>query len=95
MDAIRDAFGEAIPPVVATKGYFGEYAGGGSFQLVAALLAMRDQKVHASCGFEEGDPELCFVPVREAYAVALRHILVSSVSAGGGVVCAVVSREGA
>ena len=84
-----------MPPVVATKGYFGEYAAGGGFQLAAALLAMRDQKLHASYGFEEGDPELRFTPVRELRAAALQHILVNSLSAGGGVICAVISREGA
>lgn len=93
--AIQLLFGDDVPPVVATKGYFGEYAAGGGFQLAAALLAMRDQKLHASYGFEEGDPELRFAPVRELRAAALQHILVDSVSAGGGVVCAVISREAA
>jgi 3-oxoacyl-[acyl-carrier-protein] synthase II len=92
--AIQSLFGDAVPPVVATKGYFGEYAAGGGFQFAAALLAMRDQKLHASYGFEEGDSELQFAPVREARQAALRHILVNSISAGGGVVCAVLSREG-
>jgi 3-oxoacyl-[acyl-carrier-protein] synthase II len=93
--AIGNAFGDACPPVVAIKGYFGEYAAGGGFQLAAALLAMRDQKLHASLGFEEADPEMHFTPVGEARAATLRHILVNSLSAGGGVVCAVVSREAA
>jgi 3-oxoacyl-[acyl-carrier-protein] synthase II len=92
--AIQSLFGDAVPPVVATKGYFGEYAAGGGFQFAAALLAMRDQKLHASYGFEEGDPELRFAPVHAARDAALRHILVNSISAGGGVVCAVLSREG-
>jgi 3-oxoacyl-(acyl-carrier-protein) synthase len=93
--AIENAFAGACPPVVATKGYFGEYAAGGGFQLAAALLAMRDQKLHASLGFEAADPEMHFTPVREARAATLRHILVNSLSAGGGIVCAVVSREAA
>ena len=93
--AIEKAFGGACPPVVATKGYFGEYAASGGFQLAAALLAMRDQKLHASLGFEEADPEMHFTMVREARAATLRHILVNSLSAGGGVVCTVVSREAA
>jgi 3-oxoacyl-[acyl-carrier-protein] synthase II len=93
--AIGNAFGDACPPVVATKGYFGEYAAGGGFQLAAALLAMRDQKLHPSLGFEEADPEMHFTPVSETRAATLRHILVNSLSAGGGVVCAVVSREAA
>jgi len=91
--AIQRLFGDGVPPVVATKGYFGEYAAGGGFQLAAALLAMRDQKLHASCGFEDADREMRFAPVREARPAHLRNILVNSVSAGGGIVCAVISRE--
>jgi 3-oxoacyl-[acyl-carrier-protein] synthase II len=91
--AIQGLFGDKVPPVVAAKGYFGEYAAGGGFQIAAALLAMRDQKLHASCGFEEGGLDMRFTPVREAHAAQLRNIVVNSVSAGGGIVCAVVSRE--
>jgi 3-oxoacyl-[acyl-carrier-protein] synthase II len=89
--AIEALFGARIPPVVATKGLFGEYAAGGALQLAAALLALDEQRLHASPGFEEGD-----LPVtRETRAAGLRHVVVNTLSAGGGVVCAVVSREGA
>jgi 3-oxoacyl-[acyl-carrier-protein] synthase II len=93
--AMQRLFGAEVPPVVATKGFFGEYAAGGAFQLVAALLAMRDQTLHASAGFEEADPAMTFKPVTAPRRTALRNILVSSISAGGGIVCAVVSREAA
>src|SRR4051812_22079593 len=91
--AIQRLFGDAVPPVVATKGYFGEYAAGGGLQFAAALLAMRDQKLHASCGFDEADAEMRFAPVREARPMNLRNILVNSISAGGGIVCAVIAKE--
>jgi 3-oxoacyl-[acyl-carrier-protein] synthase II len=91
--AIQRLFGDDVPPVVATKGYFGEYAAGGGLQLAAALLAMRDQKLHASFGFEEPDPEMRFAAVRESRPANLRNILINSISAGGGVVCAVIARE--
>ena len=92
--AIQSLFG-GTPAVVASKGYCGEYAAGGGFQLAAALLAMRDQKLHASIGFEEPDEEMQFKVVTTPRAANLRNILVNSISAGGGVVCAVVSRENA
>jgi 3-oxoacyl-[acyl-carrier-protein] synthase II len=82
--AIRQLFGDI--PLVATKGYFGEYAAAGALQLVAALIALDEQTLHASCGFESEHF------VRERRAMPLRNILVNSVSAGGGIVCAVVSR---
>jgi 3-oxoacyl-(acyl-carrier-protein) synthase len=93
--AIDELFGDAAPPVVATKGYFGEYAASGALQLVAALLAIDEQTLHASCGFEEGDAEMRNDVVRERRPVALRNVLVNSISAGGGIVSAVVSREAA
>ena len=90
--AIQSLFRE-VPPVVATKGYFGEYAAGGALQLLAAILALRDQKLHASAGFSEGEPEMRFTPTLEPVTKNLQHLLVNSISAGGGVVCGVLSRE--
>jgi 3-oxoacyl-(acyl-carrier-protein) synthase len=81
-------------PVVATKGYFGEYAAGGALQLIAAVLALRDQKLHASAGFAQADDGL-ISPTQRQETRDLRHILVNSISAGGGIVCAVLSREAA
>jgi 3-oxoacyl-[acyl-carrier-protein] synthase II len=93
--ALETLFGGRVPPVVATKGYFGEYSAGGALQLVAALLALDEQSLHASLGFEEGEPEMNIDVTREARPAALRNVLVNSLSAGGGIVCAVISREGA
>jgi len=90
--AIQRLFGDDVP-VVATKAYFGEYAAGGGLQFAAALLAMRDQKLHASFGFGEADEEMRFTPVRESRPAKLRNILINSISAGGGIVCAVISKE--
>ncbi|HEX8171567.1 MAG TPA: beta-ketoacyl synthase N-terminal-like domain-containing protein [Thermoanaerobaculia bacterium] len=91
--AIAALFGEHAPPVVATKGIFGEYAAGGALQLAAAIVAVDEQTLHASCGFEQGDDELRVEVTRARREASLRNVLVSSVSAGGGIVCAVVSRE--
>jgi 3-oxoacyl-(acyl-carrier-protein) synthase len=93
MRAIQRLFGDDVPPVVATKAYFGEYAAGGGLQVAAALLAMRDQKLHMSFGFDEADQELRFTPLRESRPAKLRNILVNTISAGGGIVCAVIAKE--
>ncbi len=90
--AIQSLF-SSVPPVVATKGYFGEYAAGGALQIVGALLALGDQKVHSSAGFLDGEEEMRFTPTRSAVECELRHVLINSVSAGGGIVSAVLSRE--
>jgi hypothetical protein len=43
-----------------------------------------------SVGFEQRDPELPIAPA-SARPAALRHVLINSISAGGGIVCAVAS----
>ena len=91
--ALRLLFGESAPPIVASKGYSGEYAAGGALQLVAALLAVRDQILHASPGFEALPAGASFDVVTALRPARVEHVLVNSLSAGGGVVCAVVSRE--
>lgn len=91
MRALRALFGEKVPPLVATKGVFGEYAAGGALQLVAALLALDEQVLHASAGVTDSE----IAVVCEETPAELRHVLVNSVSAGGGIVSAVVSREAA
>ena len=88
--AIARLFGENVPPVVATKGRFGEYAAAGALQVVAALTALREQRLPESVGFEERDPELPIAP-SGGMAAALQNVLIKSISAGGGIVCAVVS----
>ena len=90
--ALQSLFGETTP-VVATKGYFGEYAAGGALQLAAAVLAVRDQKLHASAGFESADDEVRINVNCELRRAAVEHVLVNSMSAGGGIVCAVLSKE--
>jgi 3-oxoacyl-[acyl-carrier-protein] synthase II len=92
--AIEHLFGRDIPPLVATKGYFGEYAAAGGHQLASALIALADQELPGSAGFGEAEPGIDLPIVRELRPARLRHILANSVSAGGGVISAVVSRVG-
>ncbi len=90
--AIQSMFAGRVP-VVATKGYFGEYAAGGALQLVAATLAVSDQTLHASAGFESGDDDMHISVNRTRRSAALDHVLVNALSAGGGIVSMVLSKE--
>jgi len=89
--AIQSLFGHNLPPVTAVKGYFGEYAAAGGLQLAAALLALREQFIPGTPGFESGEPEMHFRPVTHSESRPLRNVLVNSLSAGGGVVSCVLS----
>jgi 3-oxoacyl-(acyl-carrier-protein) synthase len=92
--AIQSLFGESAPPVVATKGVFGEYAAAGALQIASALLALRHQTLYPSAGFEEGEPEMTLDVTRSLVRRPLNHILVNSISAGGGIICAVLTAPG-
>ncbi|MHB0972527.1 MAG: ketosynthase chain-length factor, partial [Thermoanaerobaculia bacterium] len=91
--AIRETFGPSVPPVVAVKASFGEYAGAGALQVAAALAAMRDQQLPATLGFVIAEPGLELPVNRELRATPMKHLLVSSLSAGGGIIAAVISRS--
>ena len=60
----------------------------------ATILAIRDQKLPASAGFAQSEDGLV-APTQRQESRELRHVLVNSISAGGGIVCAVLSREAA
>jgi 3-oxoacyl-[acyl-carrier-protein] synthase II len=89
--SLRELFGDACPPVVATKGIFGEYAAGGAIHLASAVVAMRDQRLPASAGFERAATGEELPVARASSPAVLKHLLVNSISAGGGVVSAVIS----
>lgn len=91
--AIQRLFGDTPPRVVAPKGYFGEYAAGGALQLIAAILALHDGVVPTTLGFERAEPEMLFTPSPRAINIGAEHVLVNTLSAGGGIVCAVLSRS--
>ena len=89
--AIARLFGDNVPPVIATKGRFGEYAAAGALQLAAVFAALRDQRLPASTGFEQRDPELPIGADSGGVAAALQNVLINTISAGGGIVCAIAS----
>lgn len=89
--AITELF-DVAPPVVAPKAVFGEYAGASAVPLAAAALSIASQRLMPSAGFEVPCSDLSFEPVTEARDVDLRHVLVITTSAGGGVVAVVLSR---
>lgn len=92
--ALIALFGEHCPPVVATKGIFGEYAAGGGLQLAAALLAVKHGEIYPSVGFEAADEGFDLPVSTRLENRPIRYALVNSLSAGGGLISIVLSREG-
>ncbi len=64
--AIRDVFGDRRVPVTAAKSYFGNLgAGGGAVELIAGVLALRENKLFPILNNVMGDPDCPISPVRE------------------------------
>lgn len=91
--ALRQLFGDALPPVGSMMRFIGHtLAASGAIKAVLCVEALRQQAVPASLGFEQGDPQVGFEPVREYHERPLRHILSNSFGFGGNNVALVFSQ---
>jgi len=86
VQAIREVFGDAIPPISGTKALTGHSQGAtGVQEAIYSLLMMRDDFIAASAHIEELDPEFADMPiVRERRDdVRLDTVLSNSFGFGG------------
>lgn len=88
--AIREVFGERVPPVVATKSLFGEYAAAGGLHLASAVMGLYRQRLPATPGFRAAETGLELPVVLSARDHSMRRVLVNSLSAGGGIISAIL-----
>lgn len=78
---LRAAWGDvALPPIVAPKGWTGEYGGG---FLAAAILAAGGAVTGPTAGFRHVDPQLGITPHDGSPLPAATITLVTSLAAGG------------
>lgn len=91
-EALGVLFGEGVPPVSAVKALFGEYAAAGGVPIAAAAMAIARGTLHGSFGYGEPDEGAPFEPVRSTRPAAPGHVLALSISAGGGIVAAILSK---
>jgi 3-oxoacyl-[acyl-carrier-protein] synthase-1 len=79
--AIRNVFGETMPPMSSTKALTGYTSGAcGAIESVISLMSLSHQCVFGSMGFENAIPEVGIQPVRNFRAADVRHALVNSFS---------------
>ncbi len=84
--AIGEVFAERADavPVVAAKSYFGNIgAGGGTLELIASILAMRDGTLFSTLNFEVPDPECPIAVVRSGNVPAGTSVMNVSVTPQG------------
>ena len=95
IQAIREVFGDAIPPISATKSLTGHSQGAtGVHEAIYSLLMMRHGFIAKSAHIDEIDPEFADIPiVRERMdGVKLDRVLSNSFGFGGTNACLAFQR---
>ncbi len=85
LEAVRAAFGDAIPPLSSTKALSGHSLGAASVhEAIYCLLMLQDGFVAGSANIEELDPRCAEFPiVRESRDAELRTVMSNSFGFGG------------
>jgi 3-oxoacyl-[acyl-carrier-protein] synthase-1 len=85
LKAVREVFGERIPPISSTKALSGHSLGAaGVHEAIFSLLMMRDGFIAASANIEEIDPACAEFPiVRETRTARLDRVMSNSFGFGG------------
>ena len=85
VQAVREVFGDAMPPMSSTKALTGHSLGAASVhEAIYSLLMLRDGFIAASANIETLDPRAEGFPiVRETRDAALRTVMSNSFGFGG------------
>jgi 3-oxoacyl-[acyl-carrier-protein] synthase-1 len=85
LQAVREAFGEAVPPLSSTKALSGHSLGAASVhEAIYSLLMLRDGFIAGSANIDTLDPRAEGFPiVRESRDAALRTVMSNSFGFGG------------
>ena len=92
-DAIRQVFGEDVPPIVCAKANFGNLgAASGLVELIASIYALQDGQLFPARNFENMDPDCGISLVQEDTRSAGDSVLSVNVSPQGQASAIVVRR---
>lgn len=82
--ALRDLFGENMPPVTSVKGALGHsLAAAGAIEAAISVATLLSGKIPPTVGFEAPDPALNLSPVAETLETQVNAILSNSFGFGG------------
>lgn len=83
--ALRQVFGDRLPPVSATKAMHGHVIGGtGAVELLACVMALREGVIAPTIGFREADPDCALDVVPNVAREARVEVALSNAFAFGG-----------
>jgi 3-oxoacyl-[acyl-carrier-protein] synthase-1 len=95
MDAVREVFGDKIPPISSTKSLTGHSLGAAGVQeAIYCLLMMQNGFIAESANIEELDPTFADVPIvrQRRDGVQLNTVMSNSFGFGGTNGCLIMSR---
>ena len=94
--ALKAVFGERVPPVSSTKGFFGHaLAASGAIEAVVCVEALRHQELPPNPGFTTLDPAIGITPVTTLRPAPLAHVMSNSFGFGGNNAVLIFSRPDA
>ncbi len=86
LDAVKEVFGEKVPPISSTKSLTGHALGAaGANEAIYSLLMMRDDFIAASANVDDPDPASIGVPIvtKRRDNAGLRQVMSNSFGFGG------------
>lgn len=93
-NALRSVFGQAMPPLISLKPGLGHTLGASGLAELAALLAcLEADKIPATAGFAESDPEIALFPMVERSTEHVERALLNLIGFGGGLASLIVERQ--
>lgn len=93
-NALRQVFGQAMPPLLSLKPAIGHTLGASGIAELAALLACLDaEHLPATAGFGRVDPEIALFPLVDRSNAHVERALLNLIGFGGGLACMVVERR--
>lgn len=91
--ALKTVFGNRVPPVSSTKGFFGHaLAASGAIEAVVCVEALRRQEIPPNPGFITLDPAIGLEPVTALRRAPLTHVMSNSFGFGGNNAVLIFSR---
>jgi len=94
--ALKALFGERLPAVSSTKGFFGHaLAASGAIEAVVCVEALRHQEMPPNLGFTTLDPVIGITPVTALQPATLTHVMSNSFGFGGNNAVLILSRPDA
>ena len=93
-NALRQLFGNAMPPLLSLKPALGHTLGASGIAELAALLAcLEAEQIPITLGFAESDPEIALKPTTTRSNAYLQRALLNLIGFGGGLASLMIERR--